>query len=125
MWRDRRRCHRVSPSIRSSPRVSTQSRDCAWQGLGDPFSPRGDDDREGWCLPTARDGTTMVASGEVESGSGGTYTASRGSRPRRCIKREREGLDAAAHQKGVSGSRVSLVQRGQRLRELRLDEDFL
>jgi hypothetical protein len=67
----------------------------------------------------------MVAGGEVDSIFGGTYTASTGSRPHRCIKRERKGLDVAAHQKGVSGGCVSMVQRGQRVRELCLDGDFL
>jgi hypothetical protein len=39
----------------------------------------------------------MADDDEVESGSGDTYTASKGSRLCHCIKREREGLSATTH----------------------------
>jgi hypothetical protein len=55
-------------------------------------------------------GATMVAGGEVESGSGGTYTNGRGLRPRRYIKRERGELVLVAHQKGAIGGSVTTAQ---------------
>jgi hypothetical protein len=52
-----------------------------------------------------------VAGGEVESGSGGTYTTCRGLRPCRYIKRERGELCVEAHRNGAIGGGATTARR--------------